>query len=180
MVKSLISGGDFGIYFRQKGRAIGAGETMLDALVGKIQKFIVLVLAGMLVVVVVLSTVHLGTLIAEQVWKHRERRNRYSECDIHTNQCKLQKCHCNRSSAGDAGRHRHYHYLTQFDRGLELCGHCHSSSGVQRDVLQADGRRHVNCQHWRGVYGNHQCRQWERELQADVQQYGDQEHHCQL
>jgi len=42
---------------------------MLDALVGKIQKFIVLVLAGMLVVVVVLSTVHLGTLIGEEIWK---------------------------------------------------------------------------------------------------------------
>jgi len=45
------------------------GETMLDALVGRIQKFIVLVLAGMLVVVVVLSTAHLGTLIAEEIWK---------------------------------------------------------------------------------------------------------------
>ena len=42
---------------------------MLDALVGKIQKFIVLVLAGMLVVVVVLSSVHLGTLIGEEIWK---------------------------------------------------------------------------------------------------------------
>jgi len=42
---------------------------MLDTLLAKIQKFTVLVLAGMLVVVVVLSTAHLGMLIGEEIWK---------------------------------------------------------------------------------------------------------------
>jgi uncharacterized membrane protein (DUF373 family) len=59
----------FGIYFPAKGRAIGTGETMLDTLLGKIQKFTVMVLAGLLVVVVALSTVHLGILIGEEIWK---------------------------------------------------------------------------------------------------------------
>jgi uncharacterized membrane protein (DUF373 family) len=45
------------------------GETVLDTLLGKIQKFTVLALAAMLVLVVLLSTVHLGTLIAEEMWK---------------------------------------------------------------------------------------------------------------
>jgi len=40
----------------------------LDTLLGKIQKFTVLVLAGLLVVVVALSTLHLGVLIAEDIW----------------------------------------------------------------------------------------------------------------
>ena len=35
----------------------------------KVQMFIVLALSGMLVIVVLLSTVHLGSLIAEEVWK---------------------------------------------------------------------------------------------------------------
>lgn len=39
----------------------------MDTLLGKIQRFTVLVLAGMLVVVV-LSTVHLGVLIAQEIW----------------------------------------------------------------------------------------------------------------
>jgi len=34
----------------------------------KVQKLIVLVLAGMLTVVVLLSTLHLGVLIAEEIW----------------------------------------------------------------------------------------------------------------
>lgn len=38
-------------------------------LLTKIQKFIALALAGMLVVVVMLSVVHLGTLIAQEIWK---------------------------------------------------------------------------------------------------------------
>ncbi len=41
----------------------------MDTLLAKIQKFTVLVLAGMLVVVVVLSTAHLGMLIGEEIWK---------------------------------------------------------------------------------------------------------------
>jgi uncharacterized membrane protein (DUF373 family) len=41
---------------------------VLGTLLTKIQKFTVLVLAGMLVVVVVLSTLHLGVLIAQEVW----------------------------------------------------------------------------------------------------------------
>ena len=52
----------------EKGRAPGKGEIVLDTLLAKIQKFIVLVLAGMLVVVVVLSTAHLGMLIGEEIW----------------------------------------------------------------------------------------------------------------
>lgn len=42
---------------------------MLETLLAKIQKVTVLVLAGMLVIVVVLSTAHLGVLIGEEVWK---------------------------------------------------------------------------------------------------------------
>jgi uncharacterized membrane protein (DUF373 family) len=40
----------------------------LERLVTKIQKITVAVLAGMLVVVVLLSTAHLGILIAQEVW----------------------------------------------------------------------------------------------------------------
>lgn len=41
----------------------------MEMLLTKIQKFIALALAGMLVVVVMLSVVHLGTLIAQEIWK---------------------------------------------------------------------------------------------------------------
>jgi uncharacterized membrane protein (DUF373 family) len=40
----------------------------MEALITRIQKFIVLVLAALLIVVVVLSTAHLGVLIAEEIW----------------------------------------------------------------------------------------------------------------
>ena len=40
----------------------------METLLTKIQKFTVLALAGMFVVVVALSTVHLGVLIAQEVW----------------------------------------------------------------------------------------------------------------
>ncbi len=40
----------------------------METLLTRIQKFTVLALAGMFVVVVVLSTVHLGVLIAQEVW----------------------------------------------------------------------------------------------------------------
>jgi len=43
---------------------------VLETLLAKIQKLTVLALAGMLVVVVVLSTAHLGLLIGEEIWKH--------------------------------------------------------------------------------------------------------------
>ncbi len=43
---------------------------MLESLLAKIQKFIIWVLAAMLVVIVLLSTAHLGVLIGEEVWKH--------------------------------------------------------------------------------------------------------------
>src|SRR5271155_3587104 len=43
-------------------------EYWLEALLTKVQKLIVLVLAGLLVVVVMLSTLHLGVLIAQEVW----------------------------------------------------------------------------------------------------------------
>ena len=42
----------------------------METLLAKIQKLTVLALAGMLVVVVVLSTAHLGLLIGEEIWKH--------------------------------------------------------------------------------------------------------------
>ena len=42
---------------------------MLEALIGRVQKLTVMALAAMLVVVMLLSTVHLGVLIAEEVWK---------------------------------------------------------------------------------------------------------------
>jgi uncharacterized membrane protein (DUF373 family) len=42
---------------------------MLDTLLTKIQKFIVFALAGMLAVVVMLSTLHLGVLIAQEIWE---------------------------------------------------------------------------------------------------------------
>jgi len=41
----------------------------LENLLSKFQKFTVLALAGMLVVVVMPSTVHLGTLIGQEIWK---------------------------------------------------------------------------------------------------------------
>jgi uncharacterized membrane protein (DUF373 family) len=40
----------------------------LERLLTRVQGFVVLVLAGMLVVVMLLSTVHLGALIAQEVW----------------------------------------------------------------------------------------------------------------
>lgn len=42
---------------------------MFEMLLTKVQRLTVMVLAGMLVVVVVLSTAHLGMLIGEEVWK---------------------------------------------------------------------------------------------------------------
>ena len=42
---------------------------VVESLITSLQKLIVLALAGMLAVVVVLSTVHLGVLIGEEVWK---------------------------------------------------------------------------------------------------------------
>jgi uncharacterized membrane protein (DUF373 family) len=49
--------------------AFGREDIVLEKLIGTIQKSIVVALASMLVVVVVLSTVHLGALIAEEIWK---------------------------------------------------------------------------------------------------------------
>jgi uncharacterized membrane protein (DUF373 family) len=43
-------------------------ESVLEKILTNIQKFTVLALAGMLAVVVALSTVHLGVLIAEEIW----------------------------------------------------------------------------------------------------------------
>jgi hypothetical protein len=44
-------------------------EIVLETLLTKIQKVTILALSGMLVVVVMLSTVHLGSLIAQEAWK---------------------------------------------------------------------------------------------------------------
>ncbi len=43
-------------------------EIVLEKLITGVQKFTVIALAGMLVVVMLLSTLHLGVLIAEEVW----------------------------------------------------------------------------------------------------------------
>ncbi len=43
-------------------------ESLLETLLTKIQKFTVVALAGMLAVVVILSTIHLGVLIAQEIW----------------------------------------------------------------------------------------------------------------
>jgi uncharacterized membrane protein (DUF373 family) len=43
-------------------------ELLLEVLLTKVQKFVVVVLAGLLGIVVVLSTLHLGVLIAEEIW----------------------------------------------------------------------------------------------------------------
>jgi uncharacterized membrane protein (DUF373 family) len=40
----------------------------LETLLAKIQRFTVVALAGMLAVVVILATIHLGVLIAEEIW----------------------------------------------------------------------------------------------------------------
>ncbi len=42
---------------------------LLDTLLAKIQKLTVWALAGMLLVVIMLSTAHLGGLIAQEIWK---------------------------------------------------------------------------------------------------------------
>ncbi len=41
----------------------------MEALITKVQKFTVMALAGMLALVVILSTVHLGVLIGEEIWE---------------------------------------------------------------------------------------------------------------
>jgi uncharacterized membrane protein (DUF373 family) len=41
---------------------------IIEAILTKVQKFTVLVLAGMLIVVMVLSTIHLGVLICHEIW----------------------------------------------------------------------------------------------------------------
>jgi uncharacterized membrane protein (DUF373 family) len=43
--------------------------TVMETLITKVQKITVLALAGMLVIVMLLSTVHLGVLIAQEIWK---------------------------------------------------------------------------------------------------------------
>jgi uncharacterized membrane protein (DUF373 family) len=43
--------------------------TVMETLITKVQKVTVLALAAMLVVVMLLSTVHLGVLIAQEIWK---------------------------------------------------------------------------------------------------------------
>jgi uncharacterized membrane protein (DUF373 family) len=44
-------------------------ESLAETLITKVQKFAVLALAAMLVLVMLLSTIHLGVLIAEEIWK---------------------------------------------------------------------------------------------------------------
>ena len=49
--------------------AASTKTTVLETLIGRVQKLTVMALAGMLVVVMLLSTVHLGVLIAQEIWK---------------------------------------------------------------------------------------------------------------
>jgi uncharacterized membrane protein (DUF373 family) len=44
-------------------------ESVVETLITKVQKLTVLALAAMLVLVMLLSTLHLGVLIAEEIWK---------------------------------------------------------------------------------------------------------------
>ena len=41
----------------------------MERLIGSVQKCTVMALVGMLVVVMLLSTVHLGVLIGQEIWK---------------------------------------------------------------------------------------------------------------
>jgi uncharacterized membrane protein (DUF373 family) len=49
--------------------AMSAEQSVVERLVVRVQKVTVLVLATMLVVVMLLSTLHLGVLIGEEIWK---------------------------------------------------------------------------------------------------------------
>jgi uncharacterized membrane protein (DUF373 family) len=49
--------------------AVSTTDILLETLIGRVQKLTVMALAGMLIVVVVLSTTHLGVLIAQEIWK---------------------------------------------------------------------------------------------------------------
>jgi uncharacterized membrane protein (DUF373 family) len=49
--------------------ATSTNRMVLETVIGGVQKLTVIALAGMLVVVMLLSTVHLGVLIGEEVWK---------------------------------------------------------------------------------------------------------------
>jgi uncharacterized membrane protein (DUF373 family) len=49
--------------------AAPANRMVLETVIGGVQKLTVVALAGMLVVVMLLSTVHLGVLIGEEIWK---------------------------------------------------------------------------------------------------------------
>jgi hypothetical protein len=51
-------------------RAKGRFLLITEAILTKVQKFTVLVLAGMPNVVMVLSTIHLGVVICTEVWAH--------------------------------------------------------------------------------------------------------------
>jgi uncharacterized membrane protein (DUF373 family) len=51
------------------GVARSAKEIVLETVITRVQKLTVLALAVMLVVVLLLSTIHLGVLISEEVWK---------------------------------------------------------------------------------------------------------------
>jgi uncharacterized membrane protein (DUF373 family) len=48
---------------------LARGKSVLEKLLARIQRLTVWVLAAMLVVVVLLSTAHLGILIGEEIWK---------------------------------------------------------------------------------------------------------------
>lgn len=49
--------------------AMSARENLVETLIVKVEKLTVLALASMLIVVMLLSTIHLSFLIAEEIWK---------------------------------------------------------------------------------------------------------------
>ncbi|MFY9647672.1 MAG: phosphate-starvation-inducible PsiE family protein [Terriglobales bacterium] len=54
---------------RQTAEAVGAGENVFERVLARIQRCTIMVLAGMLITIVVLSTAHLGWLIGEEIWQ---------------------------------------------------------------------------------------------------------------
>jgi uncharacterized membrane protein (DUF373 family) len=54
---------------RRRGKGAGQEAILLEKLLTTIQKITVMALAAMLVLVVLLSTGHLGVLIAQEIWK---------------------------------------------------------------------------------------------------------------
>jgi len=53
----------------EEAQADRTSDILLEKLIGLAQKITVVALAGLMIVVVLLSTIHLGVLIGEEIWK---------------------------------------------------------------------------------------------------------------